>query len=152
LSGAAIANRIQPLWRLEHAFPAREDEAALAYAESFDFVAFLARRGRWQDDRDDGDPAAFRELLAALARGSGLDAAAREAFGRSMVELEGEWVDSLRSRYLWYPIAFGGTLVWVLGAMLLVLGWHRRRRERRRTLARWEIEEAERHRRTPPDT
>jgi len=143
LTSAVVANQILPLWRLENAFPAREDAAALAYAESFDFVAFLAHRGRWQDDRDDGDPSAFRDFLADLARGQSPDGAARQAFGRRLVDLENEWVDSLRGRYLWIPVGLGGALLWALGAVLLVIGWWRRRGQKRRTLARWAIEESE---------
>jgi hypothetical protein len=142
LSGAALANRLVPLWRLEESFPAREDAAALAYAESYDFVAFLARRGRWQDAHDDGDPSAYRAFLAALATGVSLDSAAQEAFGRRLRDLEGEWIDSLRARYLWYPVGFSGALLWALGAVLLVLGWWRRRRQGKKTLARWAAEEA----------
>jgi Peptidase MA superfamily len=131
LTGAVLGNHIEPLWRLETAFPAREDEAALAYAESYDFVAYLAER----------DPGAFRRFLGALAAKSGLDAAARDTFGRRFVDLESEWIDSLRGRYLWTFVGVGGALVWVLGAVLLVLGYWRRRRQMRRTLARWAIEE-----------
>lgn len=131
LTAAVIGNHIEPLWRLETAFPAREDEAALAYAESYDFVAFLVER----------DPGAFRRFLAALAGQSGLDAAARDTFGRRFVDLEAEWIDSLRGRYLWTFVGVGGALVWVLGAFLLVVGYWRRRRDMRRTLASWAIEE-----------
>jgi len=133
LTGAVIGGHVQPLWKLENAFPAREDEAALAYAESYDFVAFLAQRGRW----------GFRDFLAELAHGSGLDAASRHALGRRFVDVEAEWLESLRSRYLWTFVGLGGAAVWVLGAVLLVLGWLRRRRQKRRKLEEWAIEEDE---------
>jgi hypothetical protein len=144
LMGAAISGRLLPLWELDGAFPAREDEAHLAYAEAYDVVAFLARRGRWSDERDDGDRTAFRQFLRELAGGKSVDAAAQAAFGRRLLDLEAEWLESLRSRYFLYPIAFGGATVWVLGALLLVIGWWRRRRQARRTLARWDAEEAAR--------
>lgn len=142
LFSAVIRGRVIPLLELERSFPAREDEVALAYAESYDFVAFLARRGSRQDDRDDGDREAFREFLAALARGASLDGAALEAYSRSMAQLEAEWFDSLRTRYLWYPIGALGALFWVVGGLLLFLGWLRRRRQNRRRLAEWAIAEA----------
>jgi hypothetical protein len=142
MMGAVIGGRLVPLWQLEQSFPAREDEAALAYAESFDFVTFLARRGRWSDDRDDGDPSAFRAFLAELARGASLDAAGRVAFGRRLFELEAEWLETARARYLLYPVGLGGAALWAFAALLLVLGWLRRRRQARRTLTRWAAEEA----------
>ncbi len=142
LVGALVAGRIQPLSVLEATFPAEENEAQLAYAHAYDMVAWMARRGRWSDERDDGNPAAFRQFLTELAGGASLDDAARAAFGRRMVDLEAEWLASLRDRYLVLPLAFGGAALWGLGGVLLTLGWLRRRRISRRTLARWEIEEA----------
>jgi hypothetical protein len=149
LMGAVIGGRVLPLWELEAAFPAREDEAHLAYAQSYDVVAYLARRGRWADDKDDGDRFAFRRFLGEIARGRSLDAAAQEAFGRRLADLEAEWLESLRSRYFLYPFALGGATLWALGALLLVIGWWRRRRQARRTLARWDAEEAAREREEP---
>jgi len=131
LTGAVIARRVVPLWRLEQAFPAREDAAALAYAESYDFVAFLAQHGRWP----------FHNFLAELAHGSSPDGAARAAFGRRLVDLEDEWLESLRTRYLFFPFGLGGAALWASGGLLLVAGWWRRRRQARATLARWEREE-----------
>lgn len=142
LFGAVFRNAIIPIPELEHRFPAEENGVNLAYAESYDFVAFLARRGRWQDERDDGDPAAFRDFLANLAGGATLDAAALDAFGRSLAQLEAEWYETLRTRYLWYPVGALGALFWIAGAILLVLGWLRRRRQKRRRLAEMELEEA----------
>lgn len=141
LMGAVIGGRIIPLGALEDAFPAREDEASLAYAQAYDFVAFLARRGRWEDERDDGSRAAFQELIARLSAGDPPSRAAERAFGRTLGQLEREWLESLRTRYLWYPIGIGATSLWVFASALLVVGWWRRRREGRRTLRRWEIEE-----------
>jgi hypothetical protein len=145
LIGATFSGRLIPILELEDSFPAGEDEAALAYAESYDFVAFLARRGRWADERDDakGDRtrAAFRQFLSELGHGVPLDSAARAAFGRGLLELEKEWLSGLRERYLWLPIGLTATFGWVLGAGLLVLGWRRRRRQARARLAAWEAEE-----------
>jgi hypothetical protein len=143
LFGAMVAGKIRPLWEIEETFPAEEAEAGLAYAESYDFVAWLAWRGRWSDDRDDGDREPFRRFLAELAAGNDLDAAGLAAYGRRLVDLEAEWLGSLRARYLWVPLSFFGGLVWVLASLLLVIGWLRRRAAKRSTLRRWEIEEAE---------
>src|SRR5205814_1226527 len=109
LLGALIGGRIVPLWQLDAAFPAEESEVDLAYAEAYDFVAFLWRRGRWSDERDDGDPTAFHEFLHELAAGKSLDAASQTAFGRRFVDVEDEWLQSLRDRFLLLPLAMGGT-------------------------------------------
>ncbi len=142
LFGAVMSGSIVPLWEIEQTFPDEEADAGLAYAESYDFVAWLAQRGRYQDERDDGDREAFRHFLAELSAGHDLDEAGLAAFGRRMKDLEAEWSGSLRERYMWVPLGFFGGLVWVMAAVLLVLGWLRRRRSARRTLRQWEIDEA----------
>jgi hypothetical protein len=141
LVGATVSGRLMGLWQLEASFPAREDAAHLAYAQSYDFVAWLAHRGRWSDERDDGDRSALRRFLAEIAAGRSYDAASQTAFGLRLVDLEAEWLESLRARYFLIPAGTVGALVWVAGAGLLVIGWARRRRQRRLTLARWDQEE-----------
>ncbi len=142
LFGAMFRRKIIPIAALDQAFPREERSVQLAYAESYDFVAFLAKRGRWQDAEDDGDRTAFEVFLAELAHGASLDGAAVKAYGRNLAQLEGEWYDTLRTRYLWYPASILAAFVWVLGALLLTLGWIRRRRQKRRRLAEMAVEEA----------
>jgi hypothetical protein len=142
--GAALFRRdLLPIDALETSFPARHDAVSLAYAESYDFVAYLANRGRWQDTHDDGDRFPFRSFLARVARGDGVDKAADAAFGRHLADLDAEWVQTLHDRYLWYPVAALGGFFWVLMALLAVLGWRRRSRQMRTRLAEMGAEEAE---------
>lgn len=142
LFGAVVRGAIIPIHELEHRFPAAEDEVALAYAQSYDLVAYLARRGASAESDDDGDRSAFRQFLARLAGGESLDGAALAAYGRTILQLEDEWLASLRSRYLWYPIGALGAFLWVVGGVLLFVGWLRRRRQMRHRLRQWEAEEA----------
>ncbi len=142
LSGAVIGRRLVRLRELEGAFPARESAVALAYAESYDFASFLAQRGRWPDSRDDGSRVAFQQFLAELARGRGMDAALTSAFGRTLDQLEQEWSQSLEDRYFWIPVGLGGATLWTGAALLLFLGYLRRKRQMKRRLGVWEIQEA----------
>jgi hypothetical protein len=105
-------------------------------------VGFLARRGRWADSDDDGDRAAFQQFLGELARDASTDQAARAAFGTSLAQLEKEWLEDLRERYVWLPGGIGFGLLWGVGGILLVLGWRRRRRLARLKLQQWEVEDA----------
>lgn len=143
LTGMAWTGDRYFLYELEDRFPAGENQAHRAYAQSYDFVAFLALRGRYADDADDGYREPFREFLAAVARGASLDDAALEAYARRMAQLEDEWWTSLRERYMLAPIGMFTLLVWCFGAVLLVLAWLRRRRQARAKLALWA--EQERH-------
>jgi hypothetical protein len=142
LTGMAWTGDVIPLADLDRSFPAEENAAARAYAQSYDFVSFLAKRGRYSGPEDDGNRWPFRQLLVDLAGGKTLDQAAREEFSSTLKQLFGEWQNSLRDRYLTVPVSVLGAAVWVLCALLLVVGFVRKRRQGRRTLARWAVEEA----------
>ncbi len=141
LAGMAWFGSTIPLTELDTSFPAGELPAHRAYAESYDFVGFLAKRGRWEDAADDGDRFAFRRFLRELAAGSTLDAAALRAFGRPMQALFEEWRNDLSRRYRLMPIGLLGFALWILVALLLIAAWWRRRRQAKRRLAQWESED-----------
>lgn len=141
LTGMAWSGNTIPLANLDSSFPAAEIEVHKAYAQSFDFVAFLARRGRYIDKDDDGDRWPFRNFLAHIADGRTTDEAARKAFGASLSSLYGEWYEDLRSRYMLVPASLFGLFVWSFAALLLVIGYWRKSRTTKRILAIWEAEE-----------
>jgi hypothetical protein len=146
LAGMAWFGNIAPLDALESGFPAEEAPASRAYAQSYDFVGFLAHRGRWSDADDDGDRWPFRYFLRAMAQGEDLDAAARKAYGVGIEELYEEWRADLVRRYLLVPAGVFASALWLVAALLLVLAWRRRRRMARVRLAQMAAEEAARGR------
>ncbi len=141
LAGMAWGGTIVGLQELEAGFPAQELPASRAYAQSYDFVGYLSRRGRWEDKSDDGDRWAFRRFLIDVAKNHDLDAAALKAFGRPMHELFDEWRTDLHTRYMLIPAGVFASLLWIIGALLLGLGWYRRRRQNSRRIAMWDQEE-----------
>jgi hypothetical protein len=143
LTGMAWSGNRYFLFELEDRFPPGENAAAKAYAQAFDFVAFLAKRGRFVDTKDDGNREPFRHFLAELAAGRGTDHAALEAFGVGMDQLENEWWQGMRQRYVWSMVGLFTLAVWVFGALLLILGWLRKRRQGKRRLAEWAAAEEE---------
>ena len=142
LTGMAWTGDVIPLPELSAHFGAHESMVDRAYSQSYDFVAFLARRGRYPDAHDDGDRWPFQRFLAEIAAGRSPGGAAWEAYGAGLPELFDEWRASLRDRYLAMPSGLFALGVWVLAALLLVVGYLRRRRMNRITLSRWEREEA----------
>jgi hypothetical protein len=142
LAGMAWGNSIIPLEDLDLSFPAAELPANRAYAESYDFVGYLAKRGRWEDTEDDGDRYPFRKFLAGVARTGDLDAAATAAYGRPLRDLFAEWKQDLSRRFVWIPAGLFALLVWLVASILLVLAFLRRRRQNRARLADWDREEA----------
>jgi len=140
-------NRTRTLWEgtlrggllsldaLSTAFPVRHSAIDLAYAESADFVGFMMSGG---DER-----ARFRSLLRELANGRAFPDAIQTAYHVPLGYMEREWHSTLTQRFGRWPVLFMGlTSIWVLGAVLLVVGYARTRARHRSTLQRWAIEEA----------
>jgi hypothetical protein len=150
LAGMAWFGGIIELNELDSMFPQGESPTHRAYAESYDFVGFLSRRGRWDDNADDGDRWPFRRFLTHVGRTGDLDAAAKTAFGRPLHELFEEWRADLTKRYMLVPIGLLGLGLWILCALLLVLAWWRRRRQNRRRIEEWDEEERRRREAEPP--
>jgi hypothetical protein len=144
LAGMAWARGIIPLDQLDQTFPQDELPASRAYAEAYDFVGYLSRRGRWEDPSDDGDRWPFRRFLRDVGHGGDLDSAAMSAFGKPLHALFDEWRNDLGNRYMLAPVGLFGLLLWILCAMLLALAWWRRRRQNRHRLAQWDLEDRER--------
>ncbi len=138
LTGLAWSGNTIPLANLDSSFPAAEIEVHKAYAQSYDFVAFLARRGRYIDKEDEGDRWPFRNFLAQIAAGKTPNDAALKTFGASLNTLYGEWYEDLR---MLVPASLFGLFVWCFAALLLVIGYFRKSRKVKRILAIWEAEE-----------
>lgn len=143
LAGMAWFGSTIPLEQLDVGFPAEELPASRAYAESYDFVSFLSRRGRFSENDDDGDRYPFRVFLAELAHSDDLDAAAVRAYGRPMRSLFDEWQSDLKQRYMFLPIGLLLVSIWLFAGLLVVLAWRRRRRQNKSRLAEWERIERE---------
>lgn len=152
LAGMAWWGSIIPIEKLDQSFPQEELPAHRAYAESYDFVGYLSRRGRWEDKSDDGDRWPFRRFLSYLGRGDDIDLAAKRAFGLPIDKLFLEWKTDLTSRYMWMPMGLLGFAAWICVALLLVLAWFRRRRDNRRRIAQWDLDDAARRDREQPTT
>jgi heme exporter protein D len=147
LTGLAWSGNTIPLHELDDSFPAAEIEVHKAYAQSYDIVAFLARRGRYTDKKDEGDRWPFRNFLGYIADGETTNDAALRAYGTSMVDLYAEWYEDLRSRFMMVPASLFGLFVWSFAALLLVIGYFKKSRSARRILARWESDERAREKR-----
>jgi hypothetical protein len=132
LSAAALSNRLLHLDDLETRFPERRGEITLAYAQASAIVGHLLRT----------DSGAFVQMLRSIRRGQAFREALEEAYGASVGELEAEWQDALNTDYALIPLLTGGSAMWVFASMIFLLGYARRRRLDRRTLARWEAEES----------
>jgi hypothetical protein len=141
LAGMAWFNGIIDIDNLDRSFPAQESPAQRAYAESYDFVGYLSRRGRHEDTDDDGDRWPFRKFLTIVGQTGDLNQAANIAFGRNIHQLFDEWKSDLTHRYMLAPIGLMGLAIWVLCALLVVVAWWRRKRINKKRIAEWDEQE-----------
>jgi hypothetical protein len=124
LADAVKSGRLLPFSALCRSFPAEEEAALLAYAESRSFVAFL---------RSEFGLAAVREAIAAYAAGAPC-AGSFASTGRTIDDLEQEWIGRMTEGRSGAYGAAGGLLAAGLGllACILLIGWLVRRRGARR--------------------
>ncbi|MFI5308496.1 MAG: peptidase MA family metallohydrolase [Polyangiales bacterium] len=123
-----------PLSQLSASFPAEHANVDLAYAQAADLVGHMLEGPR--------GPEHFRTLIARLREGESFERAVDAAYG-PLDQLERDWRSRLSQRFgRWPSILSGLTLMWVIGALLLVVGYVQVRRRHHATLKRWAIEEA----------
>ena len=126
LSRAALGGGLIPLSSLVERWPRQPGRARIAYAESRDFVLFMRHRH--------GDEA-LAELVKRLSDGEPVADAMLAATGTTLEELEKRWRGRLKRRYAWLPVLGGSGSMWSIAAVLVVIGWARKRRAKRRRLA-----------------
>jgi MYXO-CTERM domain-containing protein len=100
--------------------------AEAAYALSATAVQLLVRIGQGRG---------IEPLMDALRKGSGLDAALRDAHAVTLDRFEELWHRDLRQRYGWFSFLTSATMFWGILAAVMVAAWAwRRRRDRARRL------------------
>jgi hypothetical protein len=130
---ATLSRTIIPLNDLDRGFPEERYEVSIAYAESADLVRFLMR---------DGDRARFASLIDRTRKGEDFDRSLGDAYGVDVRKLEYQWREEIAKRYSFLPVLTGGSLLWVAVIGLSAIGWIRKKRRDRATLALWAEEEA----------
>jgi hypothetical protein len=133
LEETALRDAFLPLTVLTTSFPADEEAAHMAYAQSFSIVSFLIKTyGKY----------AFQDLILNLRDGMDTNSALLHATGRSLKSVEQEWQEALRRRYSWwmYAVRYGG--IWFVLSVLFLIAYAIKRVKMRRIRAQWEIEEA----------
>lgn len=130
---AVVAGNLFPLSSIDAGFPRDAVGVPLAYAQSADIVRFLLRRE---------DQQRFVALIKRLQRGQSFDAALTDSYSLDIYGLEQAWRSDVEGRYTIWPIVFGGTAVWTVSMLMVVLAWRRKRQRERVVLGRWEREEA----------
>lgn len=132
LTRASLTDRLIPLPVLTLSFPAEEETAELAYAESFMFISFLINKvGREAFHRLIRDYTGYGDLAGALRRGTGM----------TLADLEERWLVYLKLRVSWIPIITSVSALWFAAALIFVYGYARKKRQANRRLKEMEMEE-----------
>lgn len=120
LTRAVTLKKVFPFDDLAERFPSYPDDVEIAYAQSAAFVEFLrARHGT----------GAFQRLIERVSAGDQFEKAFGIAFRLPLSMEEDAFKRELPRKYPWWPLLLsGGTAVWALGGVLLVIAFVRRRR------------------------
>lgn len=123
---AVLRGRIPDFDVLDRGLRGSPITAETAYALAATAVIELARRTRGGD---------LQSLLDRLEDGEGFDAALRSTIGLTVDQFEVQWRRSVRRRYNLLTWIAAGGLWTLLGGLVLVVHFVRRRRDRPRRLA-----------------
>lgn len=118
LARAAASGSLLSIDSFAVRWPTRAAHARLAYVQSVDFVAFLARQG------DDVLPA----VVQAMAGGSTLDAALIDATGRDLQSQEARWRSRITVWHALIPIMGSSGFFWGIAAVIFLFAAYKRRR------------------------
>lgn len=113
-------------------FPSDAGRASLAYAQSADFVGWMA---------ETYGPDSHRVLIAELVAARPVDMALRTATGADMESLDKAWRNRLVTPENWLRGAAASGVFWLLPVGALLYGWSWRRKRNRARMKRWEEEE-----------
>lgn len=130
---ATVSQSLIPLSDLTHDFPADSTSASVAYAQAADIVRYLLRTH---------EAHRFAALIDRLQRGQDFEEALADAYSTDLFSLEKQWRKDVAQRYTFWPVIFGGSLVWVGAFGLMVAAYVKRRRRAALKLERWAKEEA----------
>ncbi len=130
---ATLSGNLIPFKKITLSFPADAQTASVAYAQAADMVRYLMRGG--EEHR-------FLALIRRVSNGQTFEQALFDAYATDMFSLEKGWREDVARRYTFWPVLFGGSLIWVAGFGLLIWGYARRRKRAAAKMARWAREEA----------
>lgn len=122
LARAVAIDRVFRFQDLTSGFPSRPEDVEIAYAQSAAFVQFLKERY---------GHAAFETLIDRVRSGDVFETAFGVAFRSPLSVEEKAFRDELPARYPWWPLLVsGGTALWGLMSLLVVVAYLKRRHQK----------------------
>lgn len=127
-----LRNNFLPLSMLVTGFPADEQAARIAYAQSFSVVSFML---------NEYGQAIFHQFITNLRHGMETNQALVSSAGVDITRLELEWQASLKKRYSWFSYLSNIGIFWFAGSLIFLLAYFVKRYKVRRIHQQWEEEE-----------
>jgi hypothetical protein len=118
---------------LADSWPDMPSDVEVAYAQSADFVAWLAGQH---------GPGAMNQLLELVSQSEPFEKAFGKAFRSSLTVEENSWRKGLATRFGWLPLTTSMQLVWLVAPAICVAAYIRRRRQLAARLEAMAAEEA----------
>jgi hypothetical protein len=133
LSRALWGGKVIPLHEIEQVDLMTHEQAQLAYLESYHAAQFLVQQFDWER---------LNETLAAMKQGTPWEEA---LFARTSLDgagFEAEWRRYLEDSYRWMFLLNAQNMIYFSFVALVIVAYIAMRRRRRRTLRKWQAEEA----------
>ena len=111
LQKAAFSGTLIPFYRLEYSFPKESSAFVLAYEQSQNFVVYLVQQY---------SKYAFLQMLDLMKTGHSLHSAAHSTYGKSMRQLEYEWVSSQTQYFEWIIFVINNLYTFLFMGLALI--------------------------------
>lgn len=132
IAAAQFTKSLLPLRQIDRVGSFQSGKANLAYAQSYLVIIFIFERF---------GEIAFLELLDAFAHGAKLEEAFREAFGIPFWQFEVEYRKYLSDKYTFYNILSDTMKLWIILAILVIIGFILVKKRKKDAIERWKEEE-----------
>jgi hypothetical protein len=132
LAKADLMGTIMPLESIDRVNFFNTSQAQIAYAQSHEAVSYLISAYGEES---------FRILISRLRDGVGLDEAMMSSIGATMRGFEIEYGRHVNDHFSWLMVLEDMSIVWIILALLIVVGYLIVRRRGKSTVERWQEEE-----------
>jgi len=121
-----------PLERLSTSFPEEKGRVHLAYLESLNFIIYL------QERYGEGF---IPQLLRGIKEMGHFELNFFALTEEHWQEVEGRWRRALEYRYRWVPWITSTSTIWIMGGVLLIISYLKKRKKQREIIKKWEEED-----------
>lgn len=119
MAKGVLLNKLIPFADLNNRFPARAEDAGLAYAQSFYLISHILKNHGKKS---------IPKLIRAMVHAKDISGALHQTIGKGLFALETEFTESMESRFSWIAVLTATGALWVLISLVAAVGLVARRR------------------------